>query len=91
MSVILAEMEMVSAPSRSRGSPLPLLRGARRRKVKKAYDALQLLISQDNAEGRRAERLGYTPLYVTGDPGSDDTRAVLRVVQRLANVLNAKS
>lgn len=91
MSVILAELEAIGGVGQANRTPKYVIRGTRRRILKKAYLTLQLLIAQDNKEGLRAEKLNYTPLYATGEPGSADTKAVLKVVNRLNAAILAKA
>lgn len=91
MSVILAELENIQGVGRASKTPKYVIKGTRRRILKKAYEQLQLLVAQDNREALRAERYGYTPLFATGEPGSDDWKNVLACIQRLALVIQAKA
>lgn len=90
MSVILAELENLQGIGTGK-KPKYVIRGLRRKILKKAYRELQSLVSQDNKEAMRAERLGYTPLFATGEPASDDWHNVLATIQRLASCIDAKA
>jgi len=90
MSYIAAELEQPKYNAPGQMKPKNLIGGTRRRILKKAYNALQALIAQDNREALRAERYMYTPIFATGEPDSKDTKAVLQTVYRLNAMLLAK-
>ena len=89
MPIILAELENLQAVGKT-GKPKYVVKGRRRKILKKAYAELQSLVRQDNQESLRAERQGYTPFFCTGEPASDDWHAVLEVIQRLNQCILAK-
>lgn len=90
MSMIIAELEGLDGVGIVNKKPRYLIRGTRRKILKKAYRELQSLVSQDNREGLRAEKLGYTPLYATGEAGSKEVKALQTVLNRLAAAIAVK-
>ncbi|HLI95891.1 MAG TPA: hypothetical protein VKT72_07365 [Candidatus Baltobacteraceae bacterium] len=90
MSIISADLEMVPTTSATAAAPKILIRGARRRMAQKALRALQSLQNADAREGARAAKIGYTPLYITGYPGSDDAQSLSDVQTRIAAALALK-
>ncbi len=76
---------------RSSGKPRLLLRGRRRKACQKLLKALQVLVNQDEFEARRSTKLNYNPFLVLGDTRSGPRTAVSTLVNRLNEVLRAKS
>lgn len=61
-----------------------MFRGRRRQAIKRALNALRVVMRQDDRERSRAIELDYDPSLVSGDAGTFQLSAFQTVVRRLA-------
>lgn len=77
--------------SGNRGKPRMVLRGLRRRKVKKLRDTILVVMHEDSKEERRAEAQGYDPYLLKGETGGTWDKAMRSVLARCNNALAEKA
>lgn len=90
----MATVVMTSSGSRlasgARRRPPLVLRGLRRRKVKKLRDTLLTVMNEDRKEASRGEQHNYTPFLVKGDDGSNFDKAIRLLLARCNNALTQR-
>lgn len=91
MAFFTAVLETTEAVSRSRRKPSLVIRGLRRKIVRKLKKTLEAMVHQDEVEQARATRNEYIPMLVRGNENSLEDRAIKRLLARCQECLDARS
>lgn len=75
--------------SSARRKPKRALRGRRRHAVQRLRHYCQIVQRMDDAEQKRADKLGYVPYLFTIRPGANEAKALANVEKRCATTLAA--
>jgi hypothetical protein len=89
MSNLIVGIEAGGGANAARRKRSLLWRGLRRRLVRNLKAALERIERMDAREGSRSEAQGYTPDMYAKNPGSNEDRAVKRLLTRCNECLDA--
>ncbi len=88
MALVSLFLEPVPPGSTTRGKAKLAITGARRRLAVHVKRAMFALLNADQREALRAQRMGYTPIFVVGAPSSEELAAYTFVMNQIGDVLD---
>lgn len=91
MASMMISIEGIPVPRHARSTPKLLVRGRRRRALRKAINALKVLANQDDAENRRSSAHNYTPYLILGSGNSAQSRAHGVLLEKMTQSMSAKA